>query len=410
MNEDKCNPGATLVDITTFVSVQRLLDNPTSFSDHQILDFCSLLDALVLSNRIVILEPLPSSRKIIPSPYPNILKELSAKCGNIEVLHWPEKRKIDDVILALASEIASNEQEKKFLEQYSKSLDVTGYFKTLMPGVLGKTTLKRLESLGFSAKSGILYGLGHEYRAREYLRCCVENCMPYYPHYIREPVLRLALNKAASIVLLAREYVKKLEMVERERRQTFNSLKAPAIFDLDFPAIPTYIASRCKNPSQIIDETINLVKDRDSRKFRDYMERFERAILMGGKGRKQIENYERTIEDYMNSLALNKRNPGYELHSVASIGIEGLLPGTRMISTLNLATLASKVTDAIYKWGKRRQLTFLGALTKNVKEITSSRAEFERLFKRKIAIIDLRTLRERVSNMDSTTRQTHKHG
>ena len=79
MNEDKCNPGATLVNITTFVSVQRLLDHPTSFSDHQILDFCSLLDALVLSNRIVILEPLPSSRKIIPSPYPNVLKELSAK-------------------------------------------------------------------------------------------------------------------------------------------------------------------------------------------------------------------------------------------------------------------------------------------------------------------------------------------
>ena len=302
----------------------------------------------------------------------------------------------------MASEVASNEQQRKFLEQYGKSLDVTGYFKTLMPGVLSKTTLKKLESQGFSAKSGILYGLGHEYRAREYLRCCVENCMPYYPHYIREPILRLALNRAASIVLLAREYVKKLEMVERERRRTFNSLKAPAIFDLDFPAIPTYIASRCRNPSQIIDETISLVRDRDSRNFRDYMERFERAILMGGKGRKQIENYERTIEDYMNSLALNKRSPGYELHSVASIGIEGLLAGTRMVSTLNVASLASKVTDAIYRWGKRRQLTFLGALTKNVKEITSSRAEFERLFKRKIDIRDLETLREQVSNIGVT--------
>jgi hypothetical protein len=339
---------------------------------------------------------------VIPSPYPDVLKELSAKCGNIEVLRWPERRKIDDVILALADEIASNEQEKRFLEQYRNSLDVTGYFKNLMPGVLSKTTLKRLENQGFSATSGILYGLGHEYRAREYLRCSVEKGMPYYPHYIREPVVRLVLNRAASIVLLAREYVKRLEIVERDRRRQLNSLKAPAIFDLDFPAIPTYIAARCRNPSQIIDETIRLVRDRDSRKFRDYMEQFERAILMGGKGRKQIDNYERTVEDYMNSLALNKRSPGYELHSVASIGIEDFLePGTSLLIK-NVVPLASKVADAIYRWRKRRQLTFLGALTKNVKEITSSRAVFERLFKRRIDIRGLETLSEQVSNIHAT--------
>lgn len=398
LNEKECNSGTTLVDITTFASVQNLLDDPKQSRDCQILDLCSLLDALVLSNRIVILEPLSLYKKATSFSYPDLLKELSSKCGTIERLESAEDRKIDDILLSLADEINSNKQEKRFLEQYSNDLDVVGYYKACVPTFLDRSVLRNLEDKGFSVKNGTVYGLGHEYRTREYLRCSAEENIPYYPHYIREPLVKSLLNKAQRTTLLAREYIRRIEVSDRNRSQALNLLKGINKFDLCFPAVPTYIASQCKDPSEIVDETVKLFKEPKARKFRNYMEQFERAILTGNK--KESENYQEIIDNYLNSLGLNIIRPGYKLHSVPSVSIQEVTNPRMGTYLTNIVSLLTDSAEYVYKKLKRRHLTFLGAVAKNVGEIGSSKKIFEELFGKKIDVTSLKSVAEQSSLMN----------
>jgi hypothetical protein len=395
LNIEECNPGATLVDITTFISVQKLLDNPADAKDFQILDLCSLMDALVLSNRILFIEPIPAFRQMI-KPYPSLLKELSAKCHNLEFLPCPKDSNIAESVLTLAKEIKSNKKEKEFLTQYSEELDISGYYRRIGPTFLDQSTLKLLENMGFPITSGAFYGLGHVYRANQYLKTSVEKGIPYYPHYIREPIFAFLLKKASRMALIAKKYVSRLEIAEKERREYLNNLKGGTIYDLDFPAIPTYISSRCKTPADIIDETIKVVREPGTQKFRDYMEQLERALLMGAQGRKEFNKYENRVEDYIDSLEIKKRSQGYKLHSIVSVGIEDVINPTTSLPVKNVVPIFEKLTDSLYKRFLRRQLTFLGALTKNVREITSSKETFEKLFRKKLDASAFETLRERI--------------
>ncbi len=388
LNEGECNPGTTLVDITTFASVQDLLDNPKQSRNCQVLDLCSLLDALVLSNRIVILEPLASYKKATSFSYPDLLKELSSKCGTIERLESSEDRKIDDILLSIADEINTSKQEKRFLEQYSSHLDVVGYYKAAVPTFLNRSVLRKLQKKGFSVKNGTVYGLGHEYRTREYLRCSAEENIPYYPHYIREPLVKSLLNRTERTTLLAREYIRRIEVSERNRIQALNSLKGIDKFDLYFPAVSSYIASQCKDPSEIVDETVKLFKEPKARKFRNYMEEFERAILTGNK--KESQDYQEVIDNYLNSLGLSIIRPGYQFYSVPSVSIEDIT--NPRIGITNIVSLLKDSFEYAYRKLKRRHLTFLGGMVKNIKEIGSSKKIFEELLDKKIDVTSLKSV------------------
>lgn len=386
MLEKEINPGTSFIDLSTLYSVQKIIDTSNNISEYQVIDLCSFLDCLTLSNKLAVIKPLEEFESVIPVQLPPLLDELTSKGIKIMEIPYYEEHKIEDILLSYASDIGQQEEQVKFLKRYGKTFDISGYYKNYFKDESNKQLIKKLDKKGFSLSDGSLIGLCHHYRCCSYLQLSNNQGLPYFSHVIREPMIRRAVEagcKNASRLLLSKVFIdrieKKIDAKLDDVRQLINVQKT----DIRLPAIPSLILSQCNDVTDIFDEAIIFYKQKDAIQYRNFMEKYEAALLK--EDLIECEKYEYMVNDVMESLE-QKMFDGVELLKTSMIILEYINLCKISKNPIDLGYAIMKfVYESITHSGEleklknRRQLSFLGKIAKNYKEIQYSKDQFEKV-------------------------------
>jgi len=401
----KTSTGSCFTDLTTLYSVDALLKDPSNASDYQFIDLCSLIDTIILSKNICILEPVQEFEELIPVKYPDLLLQLEKKNIKIKKLPYPKKTNIDDDLLSLAKEISSDPIQMKYLRKYGKNLDTSGYFTKYFKEFSKKPIVEKLNTHGYMISDGSIYGLGHYYRLLSYLNYSWKENIPYIPHYIRGPIIKKSTSHTSNKLnnfLMGKNIINKIEDKISGFKEYYSTIKPINIEPMPFPAIPTYILSQCNHHTDIIDEICIFANSWKTKNFQELMAKYGEASMQDTLKANQYKN---KIDDYIDSLD-QQLIEGLEIQKVIPLIIRimimasGVLEKYNSLLFLELIIHTMETLPDLYRVsGKIKtnyQLSFLGSLYKGINEISSTVEVFENVFKRDINLYKLDTFKHSV--------------
>ena len=399
----KTNTGFCFTDLTTLYSVDALLKDPSKASDFQFLDLCSLIDTMILSKNICVLEPVQEFEKLIPVKYPDLFFQLEKKNIKIKKLPYPVNTNIDEDLLILAKELRSDPIQMKYLRKFGKNMDTTGYFTKYFKELSKKPIIGKLNNHGYMISDGSIYGLGHYYRLLSYLNYSWKEKIPYMPHYIRGPIIKKSISHTGNKLnnfLIGKDIINKIEDKIKGFKEYYSTIKPISIEPMPFPAIPTYILSQCNHHTDIIDEVCNVTKSWKTKRFQELMARYGEASMQDTLKANQYKN---KINDYIDSLD-QKLIEGLEIQKVIPLIIRIMIMASGILKKYNpiiLLELIYKIMETmpeLYQFSDKVktnfQLSFLGSLYKGMNEISSSTEVFENVFKRDINLYKLNTFKK----------------
>ena len=379
--------GEILSNITVFAIVQNLLDRPKEAKLFHLMDLESVIEALLFHERVLVIDPtsLTTDANI---QMPNIITELVGK--KLMEIYSP---KFDTTHIEELSRLLEEAPELKnsqlVREIYSSGFG--NYYEKLAP--LYDQLFKIREQTKFSALLDCLRQRGvtdenavpiyiQLLETRIYLKCLHALGkqgirMPYLPHVGRISLTEWMSNLYGARTLpVAREIIKKLELSEKQKREALNQTYQ-LTFELKLPILTTLILSQCKEPSDILDEALNMRKNGNVKRFRAYCNKFQNMIY--NNDLKAIEEYDQKLKITLSELYPEIPKDGITLQLLKST------PQMAFdVATVNIPSILSRLARSpseLLRYLRKRDLLFLGDLRNRLYSIKRSVDEFERLFK-----------------------------
>jgi len=384
--------GDVLSNTTNFMIVQNLLDKPKEAKLFHLVDLETVVEALLFHERVLIMEPR-SVTKDIEFTMPKIAAELVEK--KIMEIHTP---KIDTThvkelhsLLEEAPELRNSKLVKTvYLKGFGDYLEelATLYYPMLRlkEQALFPEFLKCLRKNGITDRTVIPLYI-QLLQTRLYLKWLHSmdqkgRRMPYLPHIGRVSLTKWMVNLYESRTLpVARQIIREMELSERQKIEALNRTRGSTL-ELDLPILTTIVLSQCKEPSDILDEILNMRKDNKVERFRDYCNRFQNAIYVND--RRAMEKYDQKLKTALSRLSETRPKNGAAsqiLKSIPTLAFD--------VFRIDIPSILSKLagsSDALLAYLGKRDLLFLGDLYNKLYSVRRSTDEFERIFKVKFKL------------------------
>lgn len=378
--------GEILSNITAFGIVQNLLDKPKEAKLFHLMDLESVIEALLFHERILVIDPT-SLTTDVNIQMPNIINELVGK--NLMEIYSPKfnTTHIEELssLLEEAPELKNSQLVRKiyssgFGNYYEKLAPLYDQLFRIREQTKFPALLECLRQRGVTDKNAVPLYI-QLLQTRIYLKClhALEKQgikMPYLPHAGRISLTEWMSNLFGARTLpVAREIIKKLELSEKQKREALDQTWQSTL-ELKLPILTTLILSQCKEPSDILDEILNMRKNGKVKRFRDYCNKFQNMIY--NNDQKAIEEYDQRLK-----ITLSELYPELPKNGIALRLLKSTPQIAFDVSTVNIPSVLSRLASSpseLLRYLRKRDLLFLGDLQNRLYGIKRSVAEFERVF------------------------------
>jgi len=196
--------------------------------------------------------------------------------------------------------------------------------------------------------------------------------VPYMPHSARVSLVKEIDNLyEARNLPVVRRILREMELSVRQEREVLNQTYGSQL-ELTLPLLTAVVLSRCKKPSDILDETLNMRRSLQARRFRNWCSKLQNAIYENDV--KAVKEYHRQLRTVLSEL-FEEPSGSRLLRSIPRIAFS--LSKGRIDSAL--MDLLSHGYEYLLRYLGRRDLMFLVGLKDRSDGIKRSLDEFERV-------------------------------
>lgn len=375
---ESCYRGEVFADITSFAVAQDFLDKPEKAKLLHLIDTESIIEALLFHERILVLEPTGFGDDV-DIRMPQILTELAEE-GLVERYVPDFQTTRSEQLSLLLEEIPElrNPQAMKtiYLDAFQDYKQLAQVYEHRFRVPEQTRFMRQLKQEGIADESvAPLYGqlaqIGIYIKSLHSLDSQGRR-VPYMPHSARVSLVKEIDNLyEARNLPVVRRILREMELSVRQEREVLNQTYGSQL-ELTLPLLTAVVLSRCKKPSDILDETLNMRRSLQARRFRNWCSKLQNAIYENDV--KAVKEYHRQLRTVLSEL-FEEPSGSRLLRSIPRIAFS--LSKGRIDSAL--MDLLSHGYEYLLRYLGRRDLMFLVGLKDRSDGIKRSLDEFERV-------------------------------